>query len=243
MRSRCVYERLVTTADTVKTIEDVAHQSGGRPPIQPSGAADRASNCHAAAGRRHRARSHGAGRARARRVGGGVRPHVRAVSEHADRRRGDPPIGNAAARRHAARRASTSDAVLLGAVGDPAFDRLPPDERPESGLLRLRTALGGFANLRPARTDPALIDATPYRRRAGRGRGRAGRPRAARRPVLRPAARLERERRVQHDALHARRDRPRRPRRLRAGAAAPPLRHLGRQGQRARDVAAVAQTP
>jgi 3-isopropylmalate dehydrogenase len=56
-----------------------------------------------------------------------------------------------------------SDAVFLGAVGDPAFDRRRPDERPESGLLRLRTALGGFANLRPARTDPALIDATPYR--------------------------------------------------------------------------------
>jgi 3-isopropylmalate dehydrogenase len=54
-------------------------------------------------------------------------------------------------------------AVLLGAVGDPAFDHLPPGERPESGLLRLRTALGGFANLRPARTDPALIDATPFR--------------------------------------------------------------------------------
>jgi 3-isopropylmalate dehydrogenase len=56
-----------------------------------------------------------------------------------------------------------ADAVLLGAVGDPAFDHLPPGERPESGLLRLRTALGGFANLRPARTDPALVDATPYR--------------------------------------------------------------------------------
>jgi 3-isopropylmalate dehydrogenase len=56
-----------------------------------------------------------------------------------------------------------SDAVFLGAVGDPAFDRLRPDERPESGLLRLRAALGGFANLRPARTDAALIDATPYR--------------------------------------------------------------------------------
>ena len=56
-----------------------------------------------------------------------------------------------------------SDAVFLGAVGDPAFDRLRPEERPEAGLLRLRTALGGFANLRPARTDPALVDATPYR--------------------------------------------------------------------------------
>jgi 3-isopropylmalate dehydrogenase len=56
-----------------------------------------------------------------------------------------------------------SDAVLLGAVGDPAFDHLEPGKRPESALLALRTALGGFANLRPAHTDPALIAATPYR--------------------------------------------------------------------------------
>jgi 3-isopropylmalate dehydrogenase len=56
-----------------------------------------------------------------------------------------------------------SDAVFLGAVGDPAFDRMRPEDRPEAGLLRLRTALGGFANLRPARTDPALVDATPFR--------------------------------------------------------------------------------
>lgn len=57
----------------------------------------------------------------------------------------------------------SANAVLLGAVGDPAFDHLPPDRRPESGLLQLRGALGGFANLRPARTLPALVDATPYR--------------------------------------------------------------------------------
>jgi 3-isopropylmalate dehydrogenase len=56
-----------------------------------------------------------------------------------------------------------SDAVLLGAVGDPSVDRLPRAERPEAGLLRLRAALGAFANLRPARTEPALVDATPYR--------------------------------------------------------------------------------
>ena len=56
-----------------------------------------------------------------------------------------------------------SDAVLLGAVGDPAADHLPRAERPEAGLLRLREALGTFANLRPARTEPALLDATPYR--------------------------------------------------------------------------------
>jgi len=56
-----------------------------------------------------------------------------------------------------------ADAVLLGAVGDPAFDHLEPGKRPESALLALRGALGGFANLRPALTDPALINATPYR--------------------------------------------------------------------------------
>ncbi|MGQ0735133.1 MAG: 3-isopropylmalate dehydrogenase [Acidobacteriota bacterium] len=56
-----------------------------------------------------------------------------------------------------------ANAVLLGAVGDPAFDHRPPGQRPESGLLTLRRELGGFANLRPARLEPALIDATPYR--------------------------------------------------------------------------------
>src|SRR5438876_5812050 len=43
-----------------------------------------------------------------------------------------------------------SDAVLLGAVGSPAFDALAASERPEAGLLALRQALGGYANLRPA---------------------------------------------------------------------------------------------
>ena len=41
------------------------------------------------------------------------------------------------------------DAVLLGAVGDNKFNALPPDKRPEAGLLQIRQALGGFANLRP----------------------------------------------------------------------------------------------
>src|ERR1700682_2230509 len=42
------------------------------------------------------------------------------------------------------------DAVLLGAVGAPEFDALPPQQRPEAGLLLLRQSLGGYANLRPA---------------------------------------------------------------------------------------------
>lgn len=57
-----------------------------------------------------------------------------------------------------------SDAVLLGAVGSPDFDHLPQDARPESGLLQLRQALGGFANLRPSKAIPALIASSPLRR-------------------------------------------------------------------------------
>ncbi|HEX2639953.1 MAG TPA: 3-isopropylmalate dehydrogenase [Pyrinomonadaceae bacterium] len=57
-----------------------------------------------------------------------------------------------------------SDAVLLGAVGSTEFDDLPPSERPEVGLLKLRQALGGFANLRPSKAVPALLDSSPLRR-------------------------------------------------------------------------------
>src|SRR5205807_6314913 len=51
-----------------------------------------------------------------------------------------------------------SDAVLLGAVGSPKFDSLPQDRRPEAGLLQLRIALGGFANLRPAVAYSSLTE-------------------------------------------------------------------------------------
>ena len=54
-------------------------------------------------------------------------------------------------------------AVLLGAVGSPAFDHLTPDKRPEAGLLLLRRALGGFANLRPISSFRALAGASPLR--------------------------------------------------------------------------------
>jgi 3-isopropylmalate dehydrogenase len=57
-----------------------------------------------------------------------------------------------------------SDAVLLGAVGDPEFDSRLPEHRPEIGLLGLRKLLGGFANLRPAKAVPALIESSPLRR-------------------------------------------------------------------------------
>src|ERR1044072_94679 len=42
------------------------------------------------------------------------------------------------------------DAVLRGAVGAPEYDRHPPNQRPEAALLLIHSALGGYANLRPA---------------------------------------------------------------------------------------------
>jgi|TARA_B110000261_G_C13076317_1_gene354173 3-isopropylmalate dehydrogenase len=53
--------------------------------------------------------------------------------------------------------ALNADAVLLGAVGDWKFDKLPRDMRPERGLLRIRRALNLFANLRPAIMFPELV--------------------------------------------------------------------------------------
>ncbi|RMD79534.1 MAG: 3-isopropylmalate dehydrogenase [Gammaproteobacteria bacterium] len=57
-------------------------------------------------------------------------------------------------------RARAADAVLLGAVGGPRWDGLPPQRRPERGLLGLRAGLGLFANLRPAVLYPQLADAS-----------------------------------------------------------------------------------
>jgi 3-isopropylmalate dehydrogenase len=56
-----------------------------------------------------------------------------------------------------------ADAVLLGAVGHPEFDAMPRDKKPETGLLALRQALGGFANLRPVQAYPALVDSSPIK--------------------------------------------------------------------------------
>jgi 3-isopropylmalate dehydrogenase len=57
----------------------------------------------------------------------------------------------------------SSGAVLLGAVGGPAFDKYPGHLRPEAGLLRLRKALGVFANLRPAVCLPGMEAMSPLR--------------------------------------------------------------------------------
>jgi 3-isopropylmalate dehydrogenase len=56
-----------------------------------------------------------------------------------------------------------ADAVLLGAVGAPQYDQLPPNKRPEAGLLTLRKALGAYANLRPVVCHEATSDCSPLR--------------------------------------------------------------------------------
>jgi 3-isopropylmalate dehydrogenase len=56
-----------------------------------------------------------------------------------------------------------SSAVLLGAVGGPKWDDPTARVRPEQGLLALRKGLGVFANLRPVRVHPSLIDASPLK--------------------------------------------------------------------------------
>ncbi len=56
-----------------------------------------------------------------------------------------------------------SDSVLLGAVGGPKWDTLPGELRPEKALLGLRSALGLFTNLRPAKLYPALAGNSPLR--------------------------------------------------------------------------------
>ena len=56
--------------------------------------------------------------------------------------------------------ALASDAVLMGAVGGPKWAGAPRDKRPEAGLLRLRQAMGVYANLRPAICFDALAGAS-----------------------------------------------------------------------------------
>ncbi len=134
-----------------------------------------------------------------------------------------------------------ADAVLLGAVGGPQWDHLSGDQRTGAGLLGLRAALGVFANLRPVRVHPRLVDHTALRPEVVRGvdlvvvrelTGGAyyGQPRhrdglAAVDTIAYSRAEIERVARVAF-ALAAR-------------AARPP--DVGRQGQRAHDQRAVAR--
>jgi len=65
--------------------------------------------------------------------------------------------------------AARSDAVFLGAVGDPSLDGAPRELRPETGLLGLRKLLNVYANLRPVTVHPALLGSSPLKPERLRG--------------------------------------------------------------------------
>jgi len=62
-----------------------------------------------------------------------------------------------------------SDAVLLGAVGGPKWSDPRAPVRPEQGLLAIRAELGLFANVRPVKVYPALVDASTLKREVVEG--------------------------------------------------------------------------
>ncbi len=80
------------------------------------------------------------------------------------------PVGGAAIRQEGTPLPSStldtclaSNAVLLGAVGAPEYDKLAAEARPEAGLLALRNALGAYANLRPVVSYEAISECSPLR--------------------------------------------------------------------------------
>ena len=60
-------------------------------------------------------------------------------------------------------KALAADATLMGAVGLPEFDNTAPEKRPEKGLLGIRAALEVYANLRPVRAWPSLVESSPLK--------------------------------------------------------------------------------
>ncbi|MEA1913553.1 MAG: 3-isopropylmalate dehydrogenase [candidate division WOR-3 bacterium] len=59
--------------------------------------------------------------------------------------------------------AKEADAVLLGAVGSPEWDNMPIEKKPEQAILKLRKAMGSFANIRPVKIFLPLINASPLK--------------------------------------------------------------------------------
>ncbi len=65
---------------------------------------------------------------------------------------------------HTLRLCEACDAILLGSIGGPRWESLPPDQQPErAALLPLRKHFNLFCNLRPAKVFKALVDASPLR--------------------------------------------------------------------------------
>ena len=57
-----------------------------------------------------------------------------------------------------------SDAIFLGAVGGPKWEKLPHNLKPEAALLKLRKSLELYANIRPAKVYDALIDSSSLKK-------------------------------------------------------------------------------
>ena len=108
--------------------------------------------------------------------GDGIGPEIMAAARRVLDAIGDfqveeHPVGGASIDAHGTALTDTvldacrgADAILLAAVGGPRWDTTDPGApRPEQGLLALRKELGLFANLRPVRPSPALLDASPLR--------------------------------------------------------------------------------
>ena len=115
-------------------------------------------------------------------IGPEVMRQVRRVIDWMGRRRGvafevkEGLVGGAAIDAHGVpltdatlAEAKAADAVLLGAVGGPRWDKVEFEKRPEAGLLRLRKDLELFANLRPALVLDALVDSSPLKADIVRG--------------------------------------------------------------------------
>ena len=109
--------------------------------------------------------------------GDGIGPEIMAAAREllaavGDFRLEEHPLGGASIDEHGSALTDEvlaacreADAVLLAAVGGPKWDTTDPGApRPEQGLLGLRKGLGLFANLRPVRPSPALLDASPLKR-------------------------------------------------------------------------------
>jgi 3-isopropylmalate dehydrogenase len=109
--------------------------------------------------------------------GDGIGPEVTSAALEVLARLGDftveaHPIGGASIDEHGTAlteetlaACGSADAVLLGGVGGPKWDSTDPAApRPEQGLLGLRKGLELYANLRPVRPSPALLDASPLKR-------------------------------------------------------------------------------
>ena len=89
--------------------------------------------------------------------------HSAAVIGYRRRQWGTMAHVNVIGTRHVVEACLAADAVLLGAVGGPKWDDPNARVRPEQGLLGLRKLLGLYANLRPIKIWPSLLEASPLK--------------------------------------------------------------------------------